>query len=168
MGLPLFSAADEAAGVATGDIEDDGCVRCPHHGRRVDVRTGSCDGQVVQRTYPTRLLPAPDGSAVLEVDVSRLGSLASDAYVRRADIPLTSRGDAAAATSIFRGDAAAGTWTFRGDAAAGTRTYKARRYNASTSPCVERARRARAAVTPPEPERHVRRRLEYDSDDSDG
>jgi len=120
MGLPLFSAADEAAGVATGDIEDDGCVRCPHHGRRVDVRTGSCDGQVVQRTYPTRLLPAPDGSAVLEVDVSRLGSLASDAY------------------------------------------------NASTSPCVERARRARAAVTPPEPERHVRRRLEYDSDDSDG
>ena len=37
-------------------------------------------------------------------------------YARRADLPLMTRGDAAAATWMNRGDAAAATWTNRGDA----------------------------------------------------
>ena len=115
MGAPLFRAADEANGVAAGDIEDDGCVRCPAHGRRIDVRTGACEGYAVQRVYATRLRPTGDGSTALEVDVSRNGELPSDAY------------------------------------------------NGGESPCVVRARRARAAVTPED--RRVRRRLEYESDD---
>ena len=41
-------------------------------------------------------------------------------YARRADLPLMTRGDAAAATWTNRGDAAAATWINRGDAAAAT------------------------------------------------
>ena len=36
MGEPLFD------GCGTGDIEDDGSIRCPAHGRRVCATTGAC------------------------------------------------------------------------------------------------------------------------------
>jgi nitrite reductase/ring-hydroxylating ferredoxin subunit len=36
MGEPLFD------GCGAGDIEDDGSVRCPAHGRRVCATTGAC------------------------------------------------------------------------------------------------------------------------------
>ena len=75
MGEPLFD------GCGTGDIEDDGSVRCPAHGRRVHCETGACAdrGPFAQRTYRTRVRQTAEGIAV-DVDVSRPGSFASDAY----------------------------------------------------------------------------------------
>ena len=75
MGEPLFD------GCGTGDIEDDGSVRCPAHGRRVCATTGACAdrGPFAQRTYRTRVRQTAEGVAV-DVDVSRPGSFASDAY----------------------------------------------------------------------------------------
>ena len=75
MGEPLFD------GCGTGDIEDDGSVRCPAHGRRVHCETGACAdrGPFAQRTYRTHVRQTAEGVAV-DVDVSRPGSFASDAY----------------------------------------------------------------------------------------
>ena len=75
MGEPLFD------GCGAGDIEDDGSVRCPAHGRRVCATTGACAerGPFAQRTYRTRVRQTAEG-VVVDVDVSRPGSFASDAY----------------------------------------------------------------------------------------
>ena len=75
MGEPLFDAC------GAGDIEDDGSVRCPAHGRRVSSTTGACAerGPFAQRTYRTRVRQTAEG-VVVDVDVSRPGSFASDAY----------------------------------------------------------------------------------------
>ena len=75
MGEPLFD------GCGAGDIEDDGSIRCPAHGRRVSSTTGACAerGPFAQRTYRTRVRQTAEG-VVVDVDVSRPGSFASDAY----------------------------------------------------------------------------------------
>ena len=76
MGEPLFDGAS-----CMGDIEDDGSIRCPAHGRRIHSTSGACaeHGRHAQRTYQTRVRQTADGPAV-DVDVSRPGSYASDAY----------------------------------------------------------------------------------------
>ena len=80
MGEPLFDAC------GAGDIEDDGSIRCPAHGRRVCATTGACAerGAFAQRTYRTRVRQTAEGVVVdVDVDFECRGESPSSSASRR-------------------------------------------------------------------------------------
>ena len=106
------------------------------HGGRCGFRVGPSVSRCTRGVWiygrPTAVTLG-DGStvAVVLLDTEGVGGLEADSkYFRRADVPRTDRGDAAAATRIISGDGsrrtpAATTWIVRGgDAAAVTWIFR--------------------------------------------